>query len=420
MIRCVSEQLPVGGRTVQLMTVAASSDTRPSKGEEAWSARPVYLDCNATTPVDPQVQDEVLRYMAEEFGNAGSRTHSYGQVAKERVNLAREQVSEVVAAKPDEVIFTSGATESNNIAILGLAAHGERTGRRHIVSTQIEHKAVLEPLEALVQQGFEVTLLPPTSGGWVEPQEVARALRRDTLLVSVMAVNNETGVIQPLEDIAVALGEHDAFFHVDGAQAFGKLIEPLRNSRVDLLSLSGHKIYAPKGIGALIARRRGYRRPPIQPLMHGGGQERGLRPGTLPVPLIAGLGLASSLALEECVDRASYCVDYKSKLLKVLTALGVNFNGDPLRVVPHAVNFSVPGVDSEAAIVALREVVAISNGSACTSQSYQPSHVLTAMRLPEEQVAGALRLSWSHLTPQVDWTVLADRLTRLRSASTQL
>jgi cysteine desulfurase len=395
------------------MTVAAPTDMRAPKAEETRPVRPAYLDCNATTPVDPRVQQEVLRYMAEEFGNAGSRTHTYGQAARERVNEARQQVADIVAAKPDEVIFTSGATESNNLAILGLAAYGEQTGLRHIISTHIEHKAVLEPLEALARHGFEVTLLPPTTGGWVEPQLVTNALRPDTLLVSVMGVNNETGVIQPLDKIATTLDGHHAFFHVDGAQAFGKLIEPLQNSRIDLLSISGHKIYAPKGIGSLVARRRGYRRPPLQPIMHGGGQERGLRPGTLPVPLIAGLGLAAVLALRENADWASYCTRIKAKLIDALTPMGININGDPQRTVPHTVNFSVPGIDSEAAILALKDIVAVSNGSACTSHSYEASRVLTAMRVPDMCVAGALRFSWSHLTPEPDAELLNTLTERL-------
>jgi len=398
------------------MTVATPTDTHASDHADLEVGRPVYLDCNATTPVDPRVQAEVLRYMAQEFGNAGSRTHGYGQTAKERVNRARQEVADVVGAKPEEVVFTSGATESNNLAILGLAAHGEQTGRRHIISSQIEHKAVLEPLEVLAARGFEVTLLAPTPGGWINPDDVRRALRPDTLLVSIMAANNETGVIQPIEEIAATLKEHETYFHVDGAQAFGKLIEPLRTTRIDLLSISGHKIYAPKGIGALITRRRSYQRVPLQPLMYGGGQERGLRPGTLPVALIAGLGLASSLALREHSDRARSCEAMKAEALAALQPLGIVINGDRDRAVPHTLNFSVPGVDSEAAIVALKDVVAISNGSACTSQSYKASHVLTAAGLPDEQVAGALRLSWSHLTPEAPWSVVADRLRRLTNA----
>jgi cysteine desulfurase len=395
------------------MTAATPTDNGSPPERAADPARPVYLDCNATTPVEPRVQAEVLKYMAEEIGNASSHTHRYGQAAKDRVNLARQQVAEVVAAQPNEVIFTSGATESNNLAILGLAAHGEHVQRRHIVSTQIEHKAVLEPVAALARRGFDVTLLPPTSGGWVDPDQIKRELRPDTLLVSVMAVNNETGVIQPLDQIASALSDRDVFLHVDGAQAFGKLIEPLRMSRIDLLSISGHKVYAPKGVGALIARRRGYRRPPLQPIMYGGRQEHGLRPGTLPVALIAGFGLAASLALTEHADRASYCQEIKVRLLAALTPLNIHLNGDPQQTVPHTINFSVPQVDSEAAMLALKELVAISNGSACTSESYEPSHVLKAMRLPADRVAGALRLSWSHLTPDVDEHSIATRLRTL-------
>jgi cysteine desulfurase len=352
--------------------------------------------------------------MAHEFGNAGSRTHGYGQVAKERVKQAREEVAAVVAAKPEEVIFTSGATESDNLAILGLAQHGENVGKRHIVSTAIEHKAVLEPLEVLAKRGFDVTLLSPERGGWVSAEAVQGALRADTLLVSVMAVNNETGVIQPIEEIADGLGGHDAYFHVDAAQAFGKLIEPLRHPRIDLMSVSGHKIFAPKGIGALIVRRRGYKRVPLEPIMHGGGQERGLRPGTLPVALIAGLGLASSLALAEHDARQQRAAEVKAAALAALEPLGIVQNGDSERAVPSTLNFAVPGIDSEAAIVALKDVVAVSNGSACTSQSYEPSHVLVAAGLSDEQIAGALRFSWSHLTAPVQWDVVADRLRRLR------
>lgn len=391
------------------MTLASTSDSLREQDSEK-PTRPVYLDDNATTRVDPRVAEEVLTYMAYEYGNAGSRTHTYGQVAKERVNRARHEISAVVSANPDEVIFTSGATESNNLALLGLAPHGETTGKRHIVSTRIEHKAVLEPLSVLRERGFDVTLVPPTSGGWVSPDAIAAALRPDTLAVSVMAVNNETGVLQPTAEIAAALDRHDAYFHVDGAQAFGKIIAPLQNPRIDLLSISGHKIYGPKGIGALITRRRGFKRPPVSPLMHGGGQERGLRPGTLAVALIAGLGLAARLALEEASERMRLCQTTKVALLEALGPLGIELNGDPHRTIPSTLNFSVPGVDSEAAIVALKDVVAVSNGSACTSQTYEPSHVLVAAGLPIERVEGALRLSWGPSTGQVPVAEIAQRL----------
>ena len=351
--------------------------------------------------------------MTYEFGNSGSRTHGYGQIAKERVARAREQVAAVVSASPDEVTFTSGATESNNLAILGLAAAGEKSGHRHIVSTQIEHKAVLEPLAVLASRGFEVTLVPPTSGGWVDPDAIASALRPDTLLVSAMALNNETGVIQPISEIATVLAEHDAYLHVDAAQAFGKIIDPLLSSRIDMLSISGHKLFAPKGVGSLITWRRGFRRTPLEPLMFGGGQERGLRPGTLPVALIAGLGLASELALKEHESRAKRVADIRRDALAVLSPLGIQTNGDESRTFPSTLNFSVPGVDAEAAIVALKDVVAVSNGSACTSQKYEPSHVLVAADIPSERIDGALRFSWSHLTEDVPWNLVAERLTQL-------
>ncbi|OBK28876.1 cysteine desulfurase DndA [Mycobacterium asiaticum] len=398
------------------MTVDTPTDRSAAPGSPVseTAGRPIYLDCNATTPVDPRVSAEVMTYMAHEFGNSGSRTHGYGQIAKERVALSREQVAAVVTARPDEVTFTSGATESNNLAILGLAPSGEAAGRRHIVSTQIEHKAVLEPLAALVDRGFDVTLVPPTRGGWVDPTAIADAIRPDTLLVSVMAVNNETGVIQPIADIAAALDQHDAYFHVDAAQAFGKLIEPLRSPRIDMLSVSGHKVFAPKGIGALVTRRRGFRRIPLAPLMFGGGQERGLRPGTLPVALIAGLGLAAELALREYDARSERVAAIKREALAALSPLEIQLNGDEARTVPHTLNFSVPGVDAEAAIVALKDVVAVSNGSACTSQKYEPSHVLVAAELPKERIDGALRFSWSHLNNDVPWSTVAQRLSRLR------
>ncbi|WP_082976991.1 cysteine desulfurase DndA [Mycobacterium sp. 852002-50816_SCH5313054-b] len=395
------------------MNVGAPSDIFR---DDAVDRRPAYLDFNATTPVDPRVSAEVMTYMVHEFGNSGSRTHTYGQIAKERVARAREQVAGVVNAQPDEVTFTSGATESNNLVILGLAPSGAKSGRRHVVSTQIEHKAVLEPLAVLADRGFEVTLVPPTRGGWVDPTAIANAVRPNTLLVSVMGSNNETGVIQPIPEIAAALEGHDAYLHVDAAQAFGKLIEPLRSPRIDMLSVSGHKVFAPKGIGALVAKRRGFKRIPLQPLMFGGGQERGLRPGTLPVALIAGLGLASELALKECASRAERAAAIRRSALAALAPLGIALNGDEGRTVPNTLNFAVPGVDAEAAIVALKDVVAVSNGSACTSQSYEPSHVLLAAELPEQQISGALRFSWSHLTCDLPWDDIARRLSRLRSA----
>jgi cysteine desulfurase len=392
-------------------TTAPPSTARPSLPP---SGRPVYLDCNATTPLDPEVRDEVVRYLDNEFGNAGSRTHQYGQTAKDRVNQARAEVATVVACQPDDVIFTSGATVCDNLALLGLARHGIQTGRRHIISTMIEHKAVLEPLEALRADGFDVTLIRPDTGGRVDPEHVARALRPETLAVSVMAVNNETGIIQPVAGVADVLDGHGAYLHVDGAQAFGKKIGILQHPRIDLISISGHKIYGPKGVGALITRRRGYKRPPLHSLTYGGGQERGLRPGTLPVPLVAGLGIAARLALRDHDKREQRCAAFKADLLKALSPLGPLLNGDPGYAVPHAINLSIPGLDAEAAMLATKDLIAISNGSACTSHRYEPSHVLAAMGLPDDRARGALRISWCHLTPAPDWPFVVARLAQVQ------
>lgn len=364
--------------------------------------------------MDPRVRDEVIRFMDLEFGNAGSRTHQFGQRAKQAVQAAREHVAAIVDAATEEVIFTSGATESDNLAILGLRAFAERAGRKHIVTTAIEHKAVLEPVSYLSSQGYDVTLVPPVRGGWVEPDILRDALRPDTLLVSVMQANNETGVIQPINEICKSLTGHPAFLHVDAAQGFGKELHSLRNHRIDLISVSGHKIYAPKGVGALVARRRGYDRPPLEPLMHGGGQERGLRAGTLPVPLIVGLGMAAELALKEHSYREERCRQYRAGILEAFGPLNPTFNGDASITLPHVINLSFSGLDSEAVMLSVKELIAISNGAACTSQTYTASHVLKAMGLPDETIRGALRISWCHMTKQVNWAEVASIIRNLQ------
>lgn len=353
--------------------------------------------------MEPLVREAMLKYMTEEFGNAGSRTHEFGLRAKQAVQQARDQIAKMVAAKREEVFFTSGATESNNLAILGLKKYGEQETKKHIISTQIEHKAVLEPLAALEKQGFEITLVPPTKDGFVEPTTIEKALREDTLLVSVMHVNNETGIVQPIAKIANLLLEHSAYFHVDAAQGFGKDIPSLCHSRIDMISACAHKIYGPKGIGALIVRRRGYQKMPLSPLIYGGGQERGLRAGTLPVPLIVGFGVATELALKYAKKRAQTCHHFRNKVLEALAPFKPTIHGESDYCLPHVINFSIARLDSEAAMLALKGVVAISNGSACTSSSYTPSHVLNAMKLSEEEIQGALRMSWCHFTEQVDW-----------------
>lgn len=372
----------------------------------------VYLDANATTPVLKPVADLVYQLMTEEFGNAGSRTHEFGAKAKQATEKARGQVAAIVGADKTEVIFTSGATESNNIAILGLEQYAFNENRKHIITTTIEHKAVLEPMAHLEEKGFDVTYLDVDESGLIDIKQFKSALRPDTLLVSIMHVNNETGCIQPLQEICKALGTSDTYFHVDAAQSFGKLTKDLVNDRIDFISASGHKVYAPKGIGALIMRKRGFIRPPLKPIFFGGGQEKGLRPGTLAVPLIAGFGLACEIALKEHVVWQEHAQKLKTGLMNELSSLGVTFNGD--NTSPFVLNFSIPGVNSEAAMVMLKGVVAVSNGSACTSNSYKPSHVLTAMGLDEDRINGAIRMSWSHMTEELPLKKFVTTLSQLK------
>jgi len=376
--------------------------------------RPIYLDCNATSPIDPQVRVVLDKYLYEEFGNSGSRTHIYGAESKKAVQKAREEVANIVDADDDEVFFTSGATEADNISILGLEAYGIETNRKHIVTSTIEHKAVLEPYAYLESKGFEVTYLPSLSSGEVDVDALRGALREDTLLVSLMHVNNETGIIQPLEKICEILSGHDAFLHVDAAQGFGKDLDSLKNKRIDMLSISGHKIYGPKGVGALVCRRRDYKMLPLEPLFYGGGQERGLRPGTVPVYLVAALGECSRVALKDQASRREYCLRFKDGLLSGLSSLSPNFNGSMDKSIYNAINISIDGVDSEAFILNTKEMISVSNGSACTSSSYDLSYVLKAMGISDVQASGAIRFSWSHLTKEPDWGVIVKRIASLK------
>jgi cysteine desulfurase len=358
---------------------------------------------------------EVAReYLEEEFGNSGSRTHEYGAKAKSAVARARTAVAELLGADDDEVIFTSGATESNNLAILGLAEYGLKEGKRHLITSAQEHKAVLEPIEKLRSRGFEVSMLSPGVDGLLSAAALKAALRPDTLLVSLMHVNNETGVIQPLSEYVEVLRGHPAFLHVDAAQSFGKLVEPLRDKRIDLISASGHKIFAPKGVGVLLARCRDYNDPPIEPLMYGGGQEKGVRPGTLPVHLVAALGEAVRIAQKTYDKRMTACAKIKERALEELIAAGGMPNGRQEACIASTLNISFPGLDSEALILQLKDQVAISNGSACTSSNYSFSHVLTSMGLAPERIRGSLRISWCHMTPEIDWALLAKKITSLR------
>lgn len=354
--------------------------------------KPIYLDYAATTPVDPNVADLMRYYMVEEFGNAGSRTHEYGIRAKQAVQKARQQIATIAGCQPDEVIFTSGATESNNLAILGLRKYGEEIGKKHIISTAIEHKSVLEPLEHLRDEyGFEVDFIRPDLSGAINAEQVKDLLREETLLVSVMHVNNETGIIQPIEEVADLLQDSAAFLHVDAAQSFAKLVKPLQDSRIDMFSLSGHKVCGPKGIGALITRRRKYRRLPLAPLLFGGGQEFGLRPGTLPVHLIAGLGQAAEKATLLDFSSSEELLESYNSIRMIFEGYNVVCVGDSSKRVPYILSLCIQGIDSEAAILKLKDTYSLSNGSACTSALYTLSHVLAAMGL--EDAGSVVRIS---------------------------
>jgi len=378
------------------------------------SESPLYLDFNATTPLDPRVFEAMKVWFLGPPTNSGSRTHIYGQKAKLAVEVAREQIAEVIGASSEEVIFTSGATESNNLVLLGIVAFGEREGRKHIISTAIEHKSVLQPLEQLRKLDFQVDLVPVPLGGHVEPEKIRQLLRPDTLLVSVMHANNETGIKQPLPEISKIVKETNAFFHTDAAQTYGKEIDEFRQLSCDFISISSHKIYGPQGIGALYIKRDSSRRCPLEPLMFGGGQEGGLRPGTLPVPLAVGFGKAASLAVEESHHRNESALIVKRQLLTDLSKVEHQVNGDLDRSQAHVLNVSFPGVDSEALVVALKKELAISNGSACTSASYSPSHVLIGMGLDEARVGGAIRFSWGPGVQRISTDSLVSIVNSLR------
>jgi len=373
---------------------------------------PVYLDFNATNPMDPEVLQAMLPWFIEKPGNAGSRTHLYGQEARDAVENARKHVAAHFRAKPEEIVFTSGATESNNLLLLGLVSFANRTGKNHIISTSIEHKAILEPLQVLKKLGFEIDLVDVTAEGVVNPADVLERIRKNTLLVSVMHANNETGVLQPVEDISRLAASNGVLFHTDAAQTFGKEAETLASLDCDFASISAHKICGPKGVGALLARRRGNSRA-IEPIQFGGGQEWKLRPGTLPVPQIVGFGKAAELAASHWRERKSAATRIKETLLELLVAHGAIQNGSSMLTQSHVINVSIPGIDSEAFMMATKNIVSVSNGSACTSSAYQPSHVLTAMGLDEDRVSSAIRFSWGPGVDQVPTDELDHVLRRI-------
>jgi cysteine desulfurase len=363
----------------------------------------VYLDYAATTPVAPLVAARMAECLGREgvFGNPGSGSHAYGEAALERVEAARAQVAATVGAEPAEVIWTSGATEANNLAIFGVAQYNTGVGR-HIVTVRTEHKAVLDPCRELERRGWRVTYLTPDRSGVLDPAEVAAALRPDTVLVSVMHVNNEIGVIQDIAAIAaLCTRSGSARLHVDAAQSIGKCAVNFGELGVDLLSLSAHKVYGPKGVGALIVSRR--RGVPLQPLLYGGGQERGLRSGTLATHQVVGMGAAFALVDATPPAETLRIGLLRNRLWEGLRSIGgVLRNGDFERSVPHLLNVSFEGVEGESLLAAVRPHIAVSTGSACTSINQEPSYVLRALGRDDRLAESSLRFSFGRLSTETD------------------
>lgn len=359
--------------------------------------QPIYLDYLATTPVDPRVAEKMVQCLTIEgnFGNPASRSHLFGWKAEEAVENARRQVADLINADPREIVWTSGATEADNLAIKGVA-HFHRERGRHIVTSRIEHKAVLDTCEHLEREGFSVTYLEPGRDGLIPPAAVAAALRDDTVLVSVMHANNEIGTINDIGAIGEVTRAAGVLFHVDAAQSAGKIPIDLELLKVDLMSLSGHKMYGPKGVGALFVRRRP--RVQLEAQVHGGGHERGMRSGTLATHQIVGMGEAARIAREEMAEEALRLTGLRERFWEGLRELGdVAINGDPVQRLPGALNVSFGGVEGESLLMSLKDL-AVSTGSACTSASLEPSYVLRALGLPDALAHSSIRFSFGRFT----------------------
>ena len=379
---------------------------------------PIYMDYGATTPVDPRVVDAMIPWLREHFGNPASRSHAWGWEAEEAVEKARGQVAALIGADPREIVWTSGATESNNLAIKG-AAHFYQTRGKHLITVRTEHKAVLDTMRELERQGFEVTYLEVQPDGLLDLDQFRAAIRPDTILASVMFVNNEIGVIQDIPTIGTICREKGVIFHVDAAQATGKVEIDLAKLPVDLMSLASHKTYGPKGMGALYVRRKPRIR--IEAQMHGGGHERGMRSGTLPVHQIVGMGLAFEIARQEMAEENERIAALHKRLLDGLSDIEQVFvNGDLTRRVPHNLNISFNFVEGETLIMGVKGL-AVSSGSACTSASLEPSYVLRALGRSDELAHSSLRMTIGRFTTveEIDYAVatLKDRVAKLRELS---
>ena len=360
----------------------------------------VYLDYNASAPVDDRVIETMVNVYRNCFGNSDSRTHIFGENARIVVEDARKQVASLLNVSSDEVFFTSGATESNNIAIRGLQEYALKTGKKHIITTTIEHKAVLETAKHMALTGFDVDFVSPDNSGRVSFEEIVSKLRPDTLLVSVMHVNNETGIIQPVKEIGEYLAKTEILFHVDATQSCGKLVEEIKALNYNMLSFSAHKLMGPQGVGVLVLKKKGFKRLPVKAISYGGQQESGIRPGTVPVALVAGCGKACEIAEDEYGVNGENAKEIKKIVLEEIDRSGLDYsiNGDQQYCVDSTLSVSLKGISSEALMIAAKQYCGISNGSACTSKSYSPSYVLVAMGIPEEEIEGSVRLSWGPYT----------------------
>lgn len=372
----------------------------------------VYLDYNASSPIDLRVLETMITAYKETYGNADSRTHEYGDYARQAVENAREQVALLLGINEDEVFFTSGSTESNNIAIQGLRKYGVKEDKKHIIISSIEHKSVLNSAKSLEDFGFEIEQISPDISGQVNERKVMSQIREETLLVSIMHVNNETGVVQPVKEIGEELAERNVFFHIDATQSCGKLVDEIRDLKYDMLSISAHKFGGPQGVGALILRKKKYKLPPVKPIIFGGQQEHGIRPGTIPVALCVGMGEACRIASEEYKEHDNKNRKIKRILISMLNESGIpyDFNGDQEHCVSNTMNIHFDGVSSEALMIASREFCGISNGSACNSQSYSPSYVLVEMGLSHEIIENSVRISWG---VDIDIEILKDNFSKL-------
>lgn len=368
----------------------------------------IYLDYNASAPIEERVLERMIDVYRSHYGNADSRTHIFGTEAKEIVTTSRKAIADILGVDSTDVFFTSGSTESNNMAIVGLLDYALESGRNHFITTSIEHKSVLEAMKYLQEKGCSVDFVSPDSSGRIRPEQILDLVTEKTLLVSMMHVNSETGIIQPIEEVGEALSKTKTYFHIDATQGFGKLNQSLRKAKYNMLSITAHKLGGPQGVGAFVLRRdKTYRRPPVKQLMYGGQQERGYRPGTTPVALVAGFALAAEICDQESAMHAEKCQNIKNSFLNAISGLNYTINGDQNYCLPSTINISFHGVDAEGIFLAIKEDYAFSNGSACNSGSHAPSYVLTAMGLDENRISEAIRVSWNYNT-QVDFTSLID------------